>query len=60
MSNEKDCLKYISKPAFISLKIFEKHLAAVHQIKPVLTLNKPICVGFTVLELMNRDNKSAS
>ena len=31
-------------------KIFDKNYAAIHEIKPVLTLNKPIYVGFTVLE----------
>ena len=28
-----------------------KNYAAIHEIKPVLTLSKPIYVGFTVLEL---------
>ena len=51
VSNEKDFLKQFSKPAFISRKIFDKNYAAIHEIKPVLTLNKPIYVGFTVLEL---------
>ena len=32
------------------LLIFGKNDAAIHNIKPVLTLNKPIYVGFTVLE----------
>ena len=31
--------------------MFGKNYAAIHEIKPVLTLNKPIYVGFTVLEL---------
>ena len=31
--------------------MFGKDYAAVHEIKPVLTLNKPIYVGFTVLDL---------
>ena len=31
--------------------MFCKDYAAVHEIKPVLMLNKPIYVGFTVLEL---------
>ena len=35
----------------ITHKIFGKNYAAIHEIKPVLTLNKPIYVGFTVLEL---------
>ena len=50
---EKDFLKYISKPTHITHKIFDKNYAAIHEIKPVLTLNKPIYVGFTVLELSN-------
>ena len=50
VNNEKDFLKYI-KSTFISTKIFDKNYAAIHEIKPVLTLNKPIYVGFTVLEL---------
>ena len=32
-------------------KIFSKYFVAVHRIKPVLTLNKPIYVGFSILEL---------
>ena len=35
----------------ISLKIFNRNYAAIYNIKPVLTLNKSIYVGFTVLEL---------
>ena len=31
--------------------MFDKNYATIHVIKPVLTLNKPIYVGFTVLEL---------
>ena len=31
--------------------IFDKNYAAIHEIKPVLTLNKPIYVGFTILEV---------
>ena len=50
-NNEKDYLKHVSKPTFISQKIFDKHFAVIHEIKPVLTLNKPIYVGFIVLEL---------
>ena len=51
VTNEKDFLKYTSKPTHISHKIFGKNYAAIHEIKPILTLNKPIYVGFTVLEL---------
>ena len=51
INNEKDFLKYTSRPTHITHKIFGKNYAAIHEIKPVLTLNKPIYVGFTVLEL---------
>ena len=50
VNNEKDFLKYTSRPTHISHKIFDKKYAAIHEIKSVLTLNKPIYVGFTVLE----------
>ena len=49
--NEKDFFKYTSKPTHITRKIFDKNYAAVHEIKPVLTLNKAIYAGFTALEL---------
>ena len=47
VNNEKDYLKQVRKPTFTSTKIFDKNYAAIHEIKPVLTL------GFTVLELSN-------
>ena len=43
-------LKCVSKPNFLSQKLFEKNFIAVHQIKTVLTLDKPIYVGFCILE----------
>ena len=43
--------KYTGKPTYITHKIFGKDYAAIHEIKPVLILNKPIYVGFTVLDL---------
>ena len=51
VNNEKDFLKYTSRPAHITHKIFYQNYAAIHGIKPVLTLNKPIYVEFRVLEL---------
>ena len=51
VNNEKDYLKHVNKPSFILQKIFDINFAAIHEIKPVLTLHKPIYVGFTVLEL---------
>ena len=41
----------MSRPTDVTHKIFDKDYAAIHEIKPVLILNKPIYVGFTVLEL---------
>ena len=32
-------------------KTFQQNFAALHEIKPVLVLNKPVYVGFTVPEL---------
>ena len=51
VNNEKDFLKYTSRPTHITHKFFDKNYAAIHEIKPVLTLHKTTCVGFTVLEL---------
>ena len=51
VNNKKDFLKYTSRPTHITHKIFDKNYAAIHEIKPVLMLNKPIYVGFTVLDL---------
>ena len=51
VNNKKDFLKYTSKPTHVTHKLFGKDYAAVHEIKPVLIFNKPIYVGFTVLDL---------
>ena len=51
VNNAQDILKYTSKPTNITHKMFGKDCAAIHEIKPVLILNKPIYVGFTVLDL---------
>ena len=51
VNRAEDFLKYTSKPTYITPKFFGKDYAAIHKIKPVLILNKPIYVGFTVLDL---------
>ena len=51
VNNAKDNEKYVSKPNFVSQKFFNKNLLAIHEIKQVLTRNKPIYVGFSVLDL---------
>ena len=51
INNTENLLKYTSTPLYITHKIFGKNFATIHEIKPVLMLNKPIYVGFTVLDL---------
>ena len=51
VNNKRGFSKYTSRPTHITHKIFDKNYAAIHEIKPVLMLNKPIYVGLTVLEL---------
>ena len=51
VNNEKEFLKYTSRPTHITHKIFVKNYATIHEIKPDSTLSKPIYVGFTALEL---------
>ena len=51
VNNAKDYVNCISKPSFASQKILGKNFVAIYEIKPVLTLNKPIYVGFSILDL---------
>ena len=51
VNNAKVYKKDISKPSFVSQKMFSKNFVAIHEIKPVLTLHKPIYVGFSILDL---------
>ena len=51
ISDKKVHQRCINKSNFISSKIIDKNLGAVHCSKNVVTLNKPIYVGFCVLEL---------
>ena len=51
INNAEDFSKYASKPTYITHKNVGKNYAAIHEIKPVLILNKPIYVKFTVLDL---------
>ena len=51
-NNKKGFLKYTSRPTYVTHKLFDKDYAAIHEIKPVLVLNKPFYVGFTVLDLI--------
>ena len=51
INDKRAYLKCVNKPNFISQKIIDKNFVAVHCSKKVLTLYKPIYVGFTILEL---------
>ena len=51
VNKAEDFLKHTSQPTYITQKKFGKDYAAIHEIKPVLILNKPIYIGFTVLDL---------
>ena len=50
-NNTKDYKKHVSKPSFVSQKIFSKTFVAIPEIKPVLTFDKPVYVGFSILDL---------
>ena len=51
VTNEKKLLKLTSKPTYVSSKIFNENLVAVHKIKETLTLNRPAYVGMCILDL---------
>ena len=51
ITNEKKLLKMTSKPTYVSSKIFNENLVAVHKIKETLTLNRPAYVGMCILDL---------
>ena len=51
VTDEKKLLKLTSKPTYVSSKIFDENLVAVHKIKETLTLNRPAYVGMCILDL---------
>ena len=51
VTDENKLLKYVSKPTYVSSKIFNENLVAVHKIKETLTLNRPAYVGMCILDL---------
>ena len=50
-TTKRDFLKYASRPTYIGHTKFGKNLVVIHEKKELLTLNKTIYVGNTVLEL---------
>ena len=51
VTNEKKLNKLTSKLTFVSSKIFNENLMAVHKVKETLTLNRPAYVGMCILDL---------
>ncbi|XP_078355816.1 uncharacterized protein LOC144640588 [Oculina patagonica] len=51
VTNKNKLLKLASKPTYVSSKIFNENLVAVHKIKETLTLNRPSYVGMAILDL---------
>ena len=47
----KKLIKLTSKPTYVSSKIFNENLVAVHKIKESLLLNRPAYVGMCILDL---------
>ena len=51
ITDKKKLLKMTAKPTYISNKIFNENLVAVHKIKETLTLNRLAYVGMCILDL---------
>ena len=51
VTDEKKLDKLTSKPTYMSSKIFNENLMAVHKVKETLTLNRPAYVGMWILDL---------
>ena len=51
ITDKEKLAKWTSRPSFISCKIFNEDLVAVHKTKTTLTLNRPAYVGMCILDL---------
>ena len=51
VTNKEKLLKLSSKPSYVSAKIFNENLVAVHKIKETLLMNRPSYVGACILDL---------
>jgi hypothetical protein len=51
VTDMKELIKQTSKPTFIGGKIFNEDLAAIHCIRAKIKLNKPVFVGFSILDI---------
>ena len=50
VTDKEKLLKLASKPSYVSSKIFNENLVAVHKIKETLTMNRPAFVGACILD----------
>ena len=51
VTSKEKLLKLASKPTYVSSKIFNENLVAVHKIKETLTMNRPAHIGMCILDL---------
>ena len=51
VTSKEKLLKLASKPTYVSSKIFNENLVAVHKIKETLTMKRPAYVGACILDL---------
>ena len=51
LTDEKKLDKLTPKPTYVSSKIFNENLVAVHKVKETLTLNRPAYVGMCILDI---------
>ena len=51
ITDENKLLKIASKPTYVSSKIFNERIVAVHKIKECFTLNRPAYKGMCILAL---------
>ena len=51
VTDEKKLSKLASQPSFVSSKIFNENLVAVHKVKEMLKLNRPHYIGMSILDI---------
>ena len=51
ITDENKLLKMAAKPTYVTSKIFNENLVAVHKIKEILTLNRPLYVDMCILDI---------
>lgn len=53
VSSAKDYNRWVSRLCFVLQEIFSRNFVAIHEIRHVLTLYKPVYIGFSILDLSN-------